>query len=133
MKNKLLIIDTERFDRDIMVKIFKGKYVLSFAHNEETCERACQEYRPDVTLYEMREPQESHLSLVCESIRSVNPDIPLIVIASYNTIELERYARMQGVFYYLIRPFNLKELWDVLDAAFVKAFECSRHLALKAG
>ncbi len=118
MKNKLLIIDSEPFDREVMAKIFSGTYELSYAVTVADCFSSCQEFLPDVVYFELRKPEMEQLETVCESLQKYRPGIPFIVSATENTLELERFARVNRVFYYMIRPFNLRELWDSMASAF---------------
>ncbi len=118
MYNKLLIIDSESFDREVMAKIFSGTYELSYAVTVNECFAMCKEFLPDVIYFELRKPEIEQLDTVCNALREYRPGIPFIVSATENSLKLERFARVNGVFYYMIRPFNLRELWDSMASAF---------------
>ncbi len=126
-KRKLLVIDSEPFDREIMAKVYSAEYFTLFAAYPNDCLDACVRFNPGVVVYEMRKPNIEALRLFCNAIIKFNPTLPFIVIVSHNTIELERFARLQGAFYYLIRPFNFQELWDALDAAFIHSMKKTDH------
>jgi len=115
---KLLIIDNEEFDREIARKLFKDTYNLSFCTSAFDLGRIVSEIKPDITLYEMRKNDIKDLSLVFSTIEEHSPHMPIIVVISENTLEIETQARILGAYYILIRPFNLKELWDALESAF---------------
>jgi DNA-binding NtrC family response regulator len=55
---------------------------------------------------------------VVPMIRAVMSDLPVIVIAEEDSLELERSARQKGIFYYIVRPIEGAEaealLKDVL-------------------
>ncbi len=120
MHNKLLIIDSEPFDREVMAKIFSGTYELSYAVSANDCFVICKEFLPDVVYFELRKPEIKQLEIVCNALREYRPGIPFIISATENSLDLERFARVNRVFYYMIRPFNLKELWDSIASAFYK-------------
>jgi len=119
MYNRLLIIDSEKFDREIARKIFSGKYKLDFVASVLDVNYKFMVSEPDVVLYEMRVPNIDDLADVIINTQSKNPPVPLVLIISENSIEIETFARIYKVFYCLIRPFNLKELWNVLESAFI--------------
>jgi DNA-binding NtrC family response regulator len=47
-------------------------------------------------------------------IRAVHRDLPVIIIAAEDSLDLERRARQRDIFYYLIRPIDSAELDAVL-------------------
>ncbi len=58
----------------------------------------------------------SHLDLI-PVIRAVRSDLPVIVIAQDDSLELERAARRKGIFYYLVRPLEDGEVRAVFRDA----------------
>ncbi len=48
-------------------------------------------------------------------IHAVHGDLPVIVVASEDSLELERSARQKGVFYYLVHPIDRSEVKAVLE------------------
>ena len=55
----------------------------------------------------------SHLDLI-SVIRAVRDELPVILIADDASLELERRARQQKIFYYLIHPIERSEVEAVL-------------------
>lgn len=43
------------------------------------------------------------------------PDIGIVTMTGYNTRELEWKVRKQGITFYMIKPFNTKEMKEILD------------------
>ena len=43
------------------------------------------------------------------------PDIGVVTMTGYNTRELEWQVRQKGIIYYMIKPFSMKEMKDILD------------------
>ena len=118
MKKRLLVIDSEPFNQEIARKIFSGKYEMGFENSANGLEHGCQIMMPNVILFEKRTPETNDLRDLLIKARLHNPSLPVVVIISNNSLELETVARSCGAFYCMIRPFNLKELWDILAAAF---------------
>ena len=47
-------------------------------------------------------------------IRAIKNDLPVIVVAAEDSLELERTARQRGIFYYLVHPVQRSEARAVL-------------------
>ncbi|MFQ5876691.1 MAG: hypothetical protein ACE5JH_03220 [Acidobacteriota bacterium] len=47
-------------------------------------------------------------------IRAVRSDLPVIVLAEEDSLEIERQARQQAIFYYLVHPIEAQEVEAVL-------------------
>jgi len=50
-------------------------------------------------------------------IKRIDQGLPIIVMTGYASYETEQAARAAGIFYYLIKPFALRELTDAVTAA----------------
>lgn len=42
-------------------------------------------------------------------------DIGIVTMTGYNSQELELKVRQQGITYYMLKPFNMKDIKDILD------------------
>lgn len=132
-----MVIDDDLFDSMVMEKIFSEYYQVSIAENVQDFYCKYRKIRPQVIYYELRTPCSEMLQEIYGIIKSKPYMHPhLIIAATENTYDIEQFARINGVFYYLIRPFNLKELWDALESAFrdkEKKERCYRHKKLLSG
>ncbi len=54
-----------------------------------------------------------HLDVI-PVIHAARPDLPVIVIAEEDSLELERKARQKSIFYYLVHPVDPSEIEAVL-------------------
>jgi len=52
--------------------------------------------------------------------KEIWPDIGVVVMTGYNSRELELEVRRQGVIYYMIKPFSLEVLREILDHMVIK-------------
>ena len=50
-------------------------------------------------------------------IKRIDQGLPIIVMTGYASYETEQAARAAGIFYYLVKPFALRELTDAVKAA----------------
>ena len=54
-----------------------------------------------------------HLDVI-PVIRAIKSDLPVIVVAAEDSLDLERTARQRGIFYYLVHPIDPSETRAVL-------------------
>ena len=121
MENRLLVIDSEAFDSGIMRRIFSSISDVCLINSVTEIDSTLKSFKPDVVYFEMRLPQKDQLSKLFRVLKRKSPASLVIISVTENSVEIERYARINNVFYYLIRPFNLKELWDVIECGFETA------------
>jgi len=50
-----------------------------------------------------------------QQFKSICPDIKIITVTDQNSRDLELKVRKQGVIFYMITPFNIKVLKDIVD------------------
>lgn len=56
-------------------------------------------------------------------IKKFNRDIYIVAMTAYNSRDLERKVRRQGVVYYMVKPFGMDEVKDLLDHSYTKKCE----------
>ena len=71
-----------------------------------------------------REPEEGKLDIfsAIPILRKIDPALPVIAIACNDSLELEKKARVAGIFYYLIKPLEANEVRMSVNNA-IKKFE----------
>ncbi len=52
---------------------------------------------------------------VIEMLHAISRVLPVVVIASEDSIEIERRARQAGIFYYVVEPLQREEIEAVMD------------------
>lgn len=116
MKNRLLIIDSEKFDREMMRLIFGKTYSIKLTKSISCAEKVSRSFDPAVVFYELRNNDIRQIFELFAAMEKISPDAAVIISVSENTRELEKLIRSKNVFYYMLRPFNLKELWDAVES-----------------
>lgn len=116
MKSRLLIIDSEKFDREMMNRIFGKTYSIKLTKDVHVAARMMESFDPSVVFYELRDNDISQINKLFAVMGKISPDAAVIISVSDNTRELEKLIRSKNVFYYMLRPFNLKELWDAVES-----------------
>ena len=61
-------------------------------------------------------------------VKKICSHLPIIVITGDESSEMERKIRAQGVFYYFVKPFNMKKMKEVIKAALRKVKPEKRKL-----
>jgi DNA-binding NtrC family response regulator len=87
------------------------------AENADTCKDALgkvKEKRFDLILLDIFLPDGKGHRLIPQ-FKELWPDAGIVTMTSYNTRELEMEVREQGIFYYMIKPFETKSLKELLD------------------
>ncbi len=72
--------------------------------------------KPDAVLLDVRLPDLSGLDVLKE-LRAIDPKLPVIVMTTHGTAETAIEAMQRGAFDYLLKPWNLDELTDLVNQA----------------
>ncbi|MEO1368566.1 MAG: response regulator, partial [Acidobacteriota bacterium] len=106
----ILIIDDEEVLQDILVTLVEsqGWSALSAGTGEEGL-RLLQEAKVDLVLLDLMLPGMSGLE-VLRQIRSQDPDLVVVVITAYSSIEGAIEAMREGAFHYIPKPFKNEEV-----------------------
>jgi DNA-binding NtrC family response regulator len=117
MRNKILAINFNEGDRANLLKAFSRQYDIRFTENVATAMRINKEALHLLIILNMEIPD----SVTTKDLRRMQKqDIlerPIIIITSHNSIEDERALAATGVYYYLLRPYDLKDLNDLFRGA----------------
>lgn len=118
MKEKVLVIESDPYERGILYKVFSGKYKLTFAESVEDAIEISKKSPHKVMIYDMESPNAQALQNLKKLKEEDEMETPIITIISENTLEGENAVRGIGVFYYLIKPYNFRDLEELLLGAF---------------
>lgn len=72
--------------------------------------------RPDAILLDIAVPGITGTS-VLDRLKTVHPDVPVIILASAAAESFARETLKRGAFDYVMKPFNVSHLTEVLRAA----------------
>lgn len=110
----ILIIDDEQVMRDVLTTLLteKGYKVFSANSGEEGVEQIKQKM-VDLVVLDLMLPGQGGLATL-EEILSIDPDIVVIMISAYASIENAVRATKSGAFDFVTKPFNNEELLIVV-------------------
>lgn len=127
----LLLVDDEKTTREGLAKFLEGlDYdVATAASGEEALERIKKE-KPDILLTDIRMPGMDGMSLL-EKVVAEYPDISVIALTAYGTIEDAVKAMKLGAFHYLSKPVNLEGLQFLIKKALTQQSLREENLELR--
>ena len=118
IQKSVLIIDDDDSLRRVMEYTLDeaGFKVITASNGTEGLKRFVEE-QPPVVLTDIQMPGMSGYE-VLQSIRSSNPEVRVIIVTAFGTVEQAVDAMKDGAFDYLTKPFGRDELSMVVNRAF---------------
>ncbi len=116
-----------------MIVNFLSKAIEMLGHLAETagsCEEALQKISEidfDLVLLDVNLSDGDGVEFITK-IRKISADSNIVVMTGDSSREMELRAREKGIMYYLIKPFEMKELKSIINHLFIRKFKlCSQH------
>jgi two-component system NtrC family response regulator len=114
---RVLIVEDEDLMRELLVKILSGEnYRLYQAASAEQALKLLQEQPMDLILTDLKLKAMDGLKLLSEA-RALDPDILVIVMTAYASVETAVEAMRKGAYDYITKPFINDELRVMLRRA----------------
>ncbi len=119
-KEQILIVDDELGIHTLFRDVLRNKnYTLFSATTGEDGLTMARQLDPSVVLLDLNLPG-MHGMDVLRNIRETNPDIVIIIMTGYGTVENAVKAMKMGAFDFLSKPFRIDEFVTTLDRAVAK-------------
>lgn len=115
-------------DDDDAVARFIGSFVEKLGHCAEKASNGQEaltmfnENKFDLVLLDILLPDIKGYELIPE-FKKLHPDVGVVTMTGYNSRDLERRVRRQGIMYYMIKPFEPESLKSVLNHISKKRFQ----------
>jgi putative two-component system response regulator len=110
----VLIVDDEIGPRESLRMILKPNYNVFCVDNGYTALQMIREVEFDVVTLDLKMAGISGIDTLKE-IRAIDPDVMIIIITGYGTLQSAIEAIRYGVFDYVPKPFNVPEIIAVID------------------
>jgi DNA-binding NtrC family response regulator len=120
MKRTILIAEDEEKMRRVLEVNLQDQYHVLLAKDGEEALRLFKENKINLLLTDMKMPEKDGLSLLHE-VKRLWPEIPVILVTAYGTIESAVSAMKEGATDYLLKPIKMEEVELVIQRAFVQA------------
>lgn len=125
-KHNILVVDDEKNILTVVsTTLRKENYAVDTARSSEEAIEKFNQDGLDLIITDLKLPGKTGMELL-EYIESRNPDIPVIMITAFGTIENAVEAMKKGAFNYLTKPVNPDELLTVVREALEK-YELKRE------
>lgn len=112
----LLIVDDERGPTESLRMIFKPTYNVFTASGGEQALEIVRSTPIDVVTLDLRMPGMPGVE-VMEHIKRLDPDIEVIVITGYASLESAVHGLRNHIFDYITKPFDVAEVSELVDRA----------------
>jgi two-component system nitrogen regulation response regulator GlnG len=113
----ILVADDDRGIRTVLSQALgRAGYEVRTTGNASTLWRWVSEGEGDLVITDVVMPDESGLDLL-PRIKKIRPELRIIVMSAQNTLLTAVKATQRGAFEYLPKPFDLKELVNVVGRA----------------
>lgn len=115
---RVLIVDDESTLRTSLFRLLDRKQLQVVTANKiQDAQMLCQsESVFDLAIVDLNLPDGDGLDLMAY-LKSTNPEIEVIVLTGYGTIETAIKATQRGAFHFITKPFDLEELLGLVDKA----------------
>lgn len=113
---KLFIIDDEKSICNALKYAFEDEYEVFMANNMDEFNKMIKGNRPSLVLLDLRFGSISGLDLL-ERIKKIYPDVVVIIMTAYGTIESSIQAIKKGAYDYILKPLNLDDLRELVKKA----------------
>ncbi len=114
---KLLLIEDDRRSAQSLERVLKGKgYAVTLADRGDEGLELARTKDFDVVITDLRMPGLSGLDLVRE-LHAAKPRLPIILMTAFGTTETAIEATKSGAYDYLLKPFEMPELIEVVGRA----------------
>src|SRR5262245_36621570 len=115
-KRTLLIVDDEEGPRQSLRVVFKNDYNLLMAEDGASAIELAKKNKIDAAILDIRMVGMSGIDLLGQ-LKALDPDIEVIMLTAYETIESLRQALRFGAYDYLNKPFDIATIRSAVVAA----------------
>jgi DNA-binding NtrC family response regulator len=115
--SRILVADDERGICEAFTAFLTGEgHEPLVASNGKEAVRLVRDKKPAVVFMDAQMPGGDGLTAL-EEIRAIAPDLPVIIMTAFGTLETARQAIDLGAFDYLGKPVELEQIRDLLQRA----------------
>jgi len=115
-RRNILIVEDEVKMRRILEVNLRDKYDVLLANNGDDALNIIKGNDVNLILTDMKMPGKDGISLL-HDVKEFSPDIPVILITAYGTIESAVQAIKEGAYDYILKPLKMDEIEVVVEKA----------------
>jgi nitrogen regulation protein NR(I) len=122
----ILVIDDDDALRYSLKRVLSGRhYNVIEANSGETGLQMAEQHAPDVILLDNRMGGMSGIEAL-QHLRGANPNAMIILMTAYGTTQTTIEAMKFGAFDYIMKPFDLKQILSLTEAALAASSDLDR-------
>jgi DNA-binding NtrC family response regulator len=129
-KNSILVVEDEMKMQRILEVNLRDKYTVLLASNGQEALDIVRGGDVSLILTDMKMPGKDGLSLL-HDVKAFAPDIPVVLITAYGTIESAIQAMKEGAYDYILKPLKMEEIEVVIEKALVHASLLDENRSLR--
>jgi len=115
-KPSILVVDDELLIRDLLYDFFSGQgWNIAVAENGEKALDILHDRKIDILLSDIKMPEMDGLAL-SSRVKETHPDLPVILMTGYPSVDTAVSALRNQVADYIIKPFNINQLHKLIEA-----------------
>ncbi|MGI6711480.1 MAG: response regulator [Bacillota bacterium] len=113
-KSSILIVDDQLGVRQLLYEALKDDYQNVFlAGSGVEAITKVEEHKPDLVIMDMKMPRMNGIE-VMENMSKMGYRCPVIMMTAYGELEVISQATQMGIKSYITKPFDLKELKQLI-------------------
>jgi len=117
---RILVVDDDRNLLELIkIRLESAQYEVDSAMNEEDAIEKVRNQAFDIAIIDLHLINKSGITLM-EEIHVINPEMPVIILTAYGTIESAVESMKKGAYSYLTKPFDARELLLQIEKALEK-------------
>jgi DNA-binding NtrC family response regulator len=115
MTPSILVVDDELLIRDLLYDFFSSQgWDISIAENGVKALKILGGKKIDLILTDIKMPEMDGLALAAE-VRQSHPEIPVVLMTGYPSVDTAVEALHAKVADYVIKPFNINQLFKLVE------------------
>ncbi|HQO77849.1 MAG TPA: sigma-54 dependent transcriptional regulator [Thermodesulfobacteriota bacterium] len=116
----ILVVDDDRNLLEVIrMRLESAKYAVATAWDEDVALTMAKGQVFDLAVIDLQLVHTDGITLM-QQLHMINPDMPVVILTAYGTIESAVSAMKKGAFSYLAKPFDAQELLFQIDRALEK-------------
>ena len=111
----ILVVDDELLIRDLLYDFFTGQgWDIAVAESSQKALNIMRQKKVDLVLSDIMMPEMDGMDLTVK-LRQEYPEVPVVVMTGYPSVESAIQALRQRVADYVTKPFNINELYKSIE------------------
>ncbi|MGN6387494.1 MAG: response regulator, partial [Verrucomicrobiota bacterium] len=123
--DKLLLVDDESDVQYSFRRLFEGELELATAGSGEEALKIIPRFKPDLVMMDIRMGGMTGLETLAK-LRQIDARVPVIMMTAHGTTQTAIEAMKLGAYDYLLKPFDIPRLKEIVFAALKAAREMNQ-------